>query len=92
MSNPLANLKKTQKNNFLPGNRPMPFRNPYYSEDESKLLEEITGGMASSRVKSQDPFVSGLPKIKKSTSATLKALAFLQEQLLHRQTMTLCPQ
>lgn len=66
MSNPLANLKKTQKNNFLPGNRPMPFRNPYYSEDESKLLEEITGGMASSRVKSQDPFVSGLPKIKKS--------------------------
>lgn len=33
------------------------------TEDESKLLDEVTTGMASSRMKGRDPFVGGLPKI-----------------------------
>ena len=31
------------------------------SEDEGKLLDEITGGMATNRMKSRDPFSGGLP-------------------------------
>jgi hypothetical protein len=34
-----------------------------YVDDESKLLEEITGGMASQRLKTRDPFTGGLPKL-----------------------------
>ena len=33
----------------------------FFSDDESKLLDEITGGMATSRMKSRDPFSGGLP-------------------------------
>jgi len=33
------------------------------TDDESKLLEEITGGMASARIKTRDPFNGGLPKL-----------------------------
>ncbi|XP_071113970.1 UBX domain-containing protein 11-like [Haliotis cracherodii] len=65
MSSPLSSLRKSHKAPFMPGSgqRPVPFRNPDYSEDESKLLDEVTTGMASSRMKGRDPFVGGLPKI-----------------------------
>ncbi|XP_053397446.1 UBX domain-containing protein 11-like isoform X2 [Mercenaria mercenaria] len=64
MSNPLSSLKKQHKSPFTnAGQRPMPFRNPAYSDDESKLLEEITGGMASQRLRTRDPFSGGLPKL-----------------------------
>ncbi|XP_067676082.1 UBX domain-containing protein 11-like [Haliotis asinina] len=65
MSSPLSSLKKSHKTPFLPGNgqRPVPFRNPEYSEDESRMLEEVTSSMASSRLKGRDPFAGGLPKI-----------------------------
>lgn len=33
------------------------------ADDESKLLEEITGGMASHRLQTRDPFTGGLPKL-----------------------------
>ena len=32
-----------------------------FSDDEGKLLDEITGGMATNRMKSRDPFAGGLP-------------------------------
>ena len=41
------------------GHRTIPFRHPEYSEDESKLLEEITTNMAASRIKARDPFTGG---------------------------------
>uniref|UniRef100_K1PPL8 UBX domain-containing protein 11 n=1 Tax=Magallana gigas TaxID=29159 RepID=K1PPL8_MAGGI len=46
--------------------RNMPFRNPAYSDDESRLLDEITHNMATSRLKAAhrtDPFHGGLPKL-----------------------------
>lgn len=53
MSSPFSSLKKG-KSPFLPGHipghRPIPFRHPEYSEDESRLLEEITTSMAASRM------------------------------------------
>ncbi|XP_041352482.1 UBX domain-containing protein 11-like [Gigantopelta aegis] len=62
MSSPLSSLKKTHK---LPlsGQRPIPFRDPHYTEDENKLLDEITTDMATSRIKERDPFLGGLPKL-----------------------------
>lgn len=64
MSSPFSSLKKG-KSPFLPGHipghRPIPFRHPEYSEDESRLLEEITTSMAASRMKAVDPFKGGLP-------------------------------
>ncbi|KAH3726087.1 hypothetical protein DPMN_051943, partial [Dreissena polymorpha] len=66
MSSPLSSLKKPQKTplmGFNQGHRPVPFRNPQYTDDESKLLEEITGTMASQRIKTRDPFLGGLPKL-----------------------------
>ncbi|XP_048769465.1 UBX domain-containing protein 11-like isoform X5 [Ostrea edulis] len=80
MSSPLSSLKKSQKNPLLLGrhdeltrpaptesSRSMPFRSPAYSEDESRLLEEITHNMATSRLKAAhartDPFQGGLPKL-----------------------------
>ena len=35
----------------------------YVTDDENKLLDEITGGMASQRLKKRDPFLGGLPKV-----------------------------
>ncbi|XP_052088935.1 UBX domain-containing protein 11-like isoform X4 [Mytilus californianus] len=43
--------------------RSLPFRHPEYSEDESRLLEEITTNMATARMKLRDPFIGGLPKL-----------------------------
>ncbi|CAG2231551.1 unnamed protein product [Mytilus edulis] len=43
--------------------RSLPFRHPEYSEDESRLLEEITTNMATARMKIRDPFIGGLPKL-----------------------------
>nr|XP_022289531.1 UBX domain-containing protein 11-like isoform X2 [Crassostrea virginica] len=81
MSSPLSSLKKSHKNPILLGraddinksgigtkdrSRSMPFRNPAYSDDESRLLEEITHNMATSRLKATqraDPFHGGLPKL-----------------------------
>ena len=33
------------------------------TDDEHKLLDEITGGMVSQRLKTRDPFIGGLPKV-----------------------------
>ena len=33
-----------------------------FPDDESKLLDEITGGMASHRMRTRDPFAGGLPR------------------------------
>lgn len=33
------------------------------TEDEGKLLEEITHSMANQRMRKQDPFTGGLPKL-----------------------------
>lgn len=66
MSSPLSSLKKNHKNPLLLGSRNMPFRNPAYSDDESRLLDEITHNMATSRLKAAhrtDPFHGGLPKL-----------------------------
>ncbi|XP_062604679.1 UBX domain-containing protein 11-like [Saccostrea cucullata] len=67
MSSPLSSLKKPHKNPLLLGSRSMPFRSPAYSEDESRLLDEITTNMAASRLKGShtraDPFHGGLPKL-----------------------------
>ncbi|KAJ8315413.1 hypothetical protein KUTeg_007563 [Tegillarca granosa] len=45
------------------GQRSVPFKNPDYSVDEKSLLEDITTNMASSRLKKNDPFRGGLPKL-----------------------------
>ncbi|CAC5409942.1 unnamed protein product [Mytilus coruscus] len=63
MSSPLSSLKKAHKQSLLPGSRSLPFRHPEYSEDESRLLEEITTNMATARMKLRDPFIGGLPKL-----------------------------
>lgn len=63
MSSPLSSLKKSHKQPLLPGSRSLPFRQPEYLEDESKLLEEITTNMATSRLRMRDPFNGGLPKL-----------------------------
>ncbi|XP_052088934.1 UBX domain-containing protein 11-like isoform X3 [Mytilus californianus] len=63
MSSPLSSLKKSHKQSLLPGSRSLPFRHPEYSEDESRLLEEITTNMATARMKLRDPFIGGLPKL-----------------------------
>ncbi|CAG2231550.1 unnamed protein product [Mytilus edulis] len=63
MSSPLSSLKKSHKQSLLPGSRSLPFRHPEYSEDESRLLEEITTNMATARMKIRDPFIGGLPKL-----------------------------
>ena len=34
-----------------------------FTEDESKLLEEVTTSMATSRLRMRDPFIGGLPKL-----------------------------
>ncbi|KAL4232808.1 UBX domain-containing protein 11 [Mactra antiquata] len=62
MSSPLSSLKKHKAPMSL-GQRPVPFRNTAYTGDESKLLEDITGVMASQRMKSRDPFAGGVPKL-----------------------------
>ncbi|KAK3578076.1 hypothetical protein CHS0354_006725 [Potamilus streckersoni] len=72
MSSPLSSLKKNQKTPLFPGssNRSsVPFRSPAYTEDESKLLDEITGHMSSQRLKVRDPFARGLPKLDTSRSS-----------------------
>ncbi|GFS13969.1 UBX domain-containing protein 11-like [Elysia marginata] len=54
MSSPLNSLRKNKVPLFpghMSGNRPIPFRHPEYSEDESKLLEEITTAMVQERRK-----------------------------------------
>lgn len=63
MSSPLSSLRKPHKQPLLPGSRSLPFRQPEYSEDENKLLEEITSNMATARMKMRDPFIGGLPKL-----------------------------
>ncbi|KAL3882584.1 hypothetical protein ACJMK2_028914 [Sinanodonta woodiana] len=63
------------QNNMIPSipssfNRSsVPFRSPAYTDDESKLLDEITGHMSSQRLKVRDPFVRGLPKLDTSRSS-----------------------
>ncbi|XP_077977161.1 UBX domain-containing protein 11-like [Glandiceps talaboti] len=54
MSSPISSLKKSKKTalpgNNQPGQRPVPFRFPQYSDDEDRLLSEITTpGSTSSR-------------------------------------------
>ncbi|RUS83533.1 hypothetical protein EGW08_008712 [Elysia chlorotica] len=58
MSSPLNSLRKNKVPLFpghMSGNRPIPFRHPEYSEDESKLLEEITTAMVLERRKKDQP-------------------------------------
>lgn len=75
MSSPFSSLKKGGRFSYLPGHipghRPIPFRHPEYSEDESKLLEEITTSMAASRLKARDPFNGGLPRMDPSPNPSL---------------------
>ncbi|XP_064617587.1 UBX domain-containing protein 11-like [Liolophura sinensis] len=72
MSSPLSSLKKNHKSALGLGHLAMgsndvkkplvPFR-PGYTDDEHKLLDEITSSMASSRPRGmRDPFLGGLPK------------------------------
>ncbi|XP_033741236.1 UBX domain-containing protein 11-like isoform X2 [Pecten maximus] len=63
MSSPLSSLRKSHKNPLLLGQKQVPFKGPGYTEDESKLLEEITSNMANHRIKTRDPFAGGLPKL-----------------------------
>ncbi|XP_050391783.1 UBX domain-containing protein 11 [Patella vulgata] len=85
MSSPLHSLKKGPKSRMFVGTglsldsisqRPVPFRQPHYTEDETKLLDEITTNIATSRIKTHNahgtsgntgpsplPAGSGLPKI-----------------------------
>ncbi|XP_021354051.1 UBX domain-containing protein 11-like isoform X3 [Mizuhopecten yessoensis] len=64
MSSPLSSLRKSHKNPLLLGQKHhVPFKSPGYTEDESKLLGEITSNMASQRIKTRDPFGGGLPKL-----------------------------
>ena len=68
MSSPLNSLRKNKVPLFpghMSGNRPIPFRHPEYSEDESKLLEEITTAMV-------------MERRKKDQSLTLPSLAASQ--------------
>ncbi|CAC5409943.1 unnamed protein product [Mytilus coruscus] len=58
-SRKLDDGKKVKKSR----SRSLPFRHPEYSEDESRLLEEITTNMATARMKLRDPFIGGLPKL-----------------------------
>lgn len=70
MSSPLNSLRKNKVPLFpghMSGNRPIPFRHPEYSEDESKLLEEITTAMV-------------LERRKKDQLLTLPSLATSQTQ------------
>ncbi|XP_076456956.1 UBX domain-containing protein 11-like [Babylonia areolata] len=75
MSSPLSSLKKGNRNSNLPGripgHRPIPFRHPEYSEDESRLLEEITTSMVASRHKARDPFTTGIPQMEASPNPSL---------------------
>lgn len=78
MSSPMSSLKKGGRHpNVLPGHisghRPIPFRHPEYSEDESRLLEEITMSMAASRMHARDPFSGGLPHMDPSPNPSLAA-------------------
>ncbi|XP_052811911.1 UBX domain-containing protein 11-like isoform X2 [Mya arenaria] len=73
MSGPLSSLRKSQKHPMFGSNmgqRPVPFRNPHYTgrtvseiDDESKLLDEITGHMTTQKLKTRDPFTGGLPRL-----------------------------
>ncbi|XP_069130862.1 UBX domain-containing protein 11-like isoform X3 [Argopecten irradians] len=63
MSSPLSSLRKSHKNPLLLGQKQVPFKGPGYTEDESKLLDEITNNMANHRIKTRDPFSGGLPKL-----------------------------
>ncbi|XP_013409102.1 UBX domain-containing protein 11 [Lingula anatina] len=71
MSSPLSSLKKPKKSPLTPtGSRNVPFRHPEYTEDESKLLEEITTNISTSKNKQRlDPFGGGLPKLKDTTTS-----------------------
>ena len=53
----------------MSGHRPIPFRHPEYSEDESRLLEEVTSVMVQERRK-RDPF-AGLPQINAANQTNL---------------------
>ncbi|XP_005108241.1 UBX domain-containing protein 11 [Aplysia californica] len=58
MSSPFHSLKKNKVPLFpghMTGNRPIPFRHPEYSEDESRLLAEITTSMIQEKRK-KSPF------------------------------------
>ena len=74
MSSPFHSLKKKNKIPLFPGhmsgNRPIPFRHPEYSEDESKLLEEVTSNMVQEKLR-RSPF-NGISNI--STYASTPAL------------------
>ncbi|KAH9496242.1 UBX domain-containing protein 11 [Bulinus truncatus] len=70
MSSPYNSLKKNKVPLFpghMSGNRPIPFRLPDYSEDENRLLEEITTSMAQDRLKKH----KYLPQLTSSTSPPL---------------------
>ena len=70
MSSPLNSLRKNKVPLFpghMSGNRPIPFRHPEYSEDESKLLEEITTAMVMERRKKDQPLT--LPSLGASQSS-----------------------
>ncbi|ESO92168.1 hypothetical protein LOTGIDRAFT_233217 [Lottia gigantea] len=95
MSSPLHSLKKGPKSRMFVGTglsldnvgqRPVPFRQPNYTDDESRLLDEITTNMATNRIKAQNistttgsngpsPLPStgspSLPKLTKNTSSRL---------------------
>ncbi|KAK7089514.1 UBX domain-containing protein 11-like [Littorina saxatilis] len=77
MSSPLSSLKKGNRTGSLPGhiqgNRRIPFRHPEYSEDESRLLEEITTSMASTRIKARDPFSTGILQMDSSPNPSMRA-------------------
>lgn len=80
MSSPLSSLKKPRKSPLPMGaresiQRTVPYRNPDYTADESKLLEEITGGMAAAKMKQRDPIAGGLPKIKDSMTKSTRTTA-----------------
>ncbi|KAL8576046.1 hypothetical protein ACOMHN_052064 [Nucella lapillus] len=75
MSSPLSSLKKGRNPNLpghTAGHRPIPFRHPEYSEDESRLLEEITTTMVASRLR-RDPFTTRTSQMEASPNPSLMA-------------------
>ena len=73
----LSSLKKKNRSGCLPGHipghRPMPFRHPECTEEESKLLEEVTISMAVKRLSKREIHNEGTLKSDRSQNASLRS-------------------
>ncbi|GFN91070.1 ubx domain-containing protein 11-like [Plakobranchus ocellatus] len=87
MSSPMHSLRKNKVPLFpghMSGHRPIPFRHPEYSEDESKLLDEITTAMVTERRRNDPPLPLTLPSLNPAQTSNSHAAGGKVPSMLKR--------